>query len=106
MTALYVASQNGHVEVVNILLQNRAHVNVQKEVSLTFLHTTDRAVKLKAIYVSQKNMTLTSLSDLMFIFGQDKWTPLIVASHNGHVDVVNVLLQHGASVCLQNKVKL
>ena len=39
-------------------------------------------------------------------FGQDEWTPLMIASHNGHVDVVNVLLQHGASVHLQNKVKL
>ena len=32
MTALYAASQNGHVEVVNILLQNGAHVDVQDEV--------------------------------------------------------------------------
>ena len=53
-----------------------------------------------------KNMTVTSLLDLMFIFGQDKWAPLMVASQNGHFDVVNVLLQHGASVHLQNKVKL
>ena len=30
----------------------------------------------------------------------------MIASQNGHVDVVNVLLQHGASVHLQNKVKL
>ena len=30
----------------------------------------------------------------------------MIASHNGHVDVVNVLLQHGASVHLQDKVKL
>ena len=35
-TALMIASQNGHVEVVNILLQNGAHVDVQEEVSLTF----------------------------------------------------------------------
>ena len=57
-----------------------------------------------------KNVTVTSLLDLMFIFSylhvQDKWTPLMIASQNGHVDVVNVLLQHGASVHLQNKVKL
>ena len=44
MTALYVASWKGHVEVVNILLQNGAHVDVQEEVSLTFSHSTDRAV--------------------------------------------------------------
>ena len=55
MTALYVASQNGHVEVVNILLQNGAHVDVQDEVRLTFSHTTDRAVNLNAIYVSQEH---------------------------------------------------
>ena len=52
MTALYVTSENGHVEVVNILLQNGAHVDVQEEVSFTFSHSTDRAVKLKAMYVS------------------------------------------------------
>ena len=52
------------------------------------------------------NMTVMSLLDLMFIFGQDKWTPLMIASLNGHVDVVNVLIQHGASVHLKNKVKL
>ena len=98
-----MASENGHVEVVNILLQNRAHVDLQDEVSLTFSPTIDRALKL---YVSQEH----ALLDLMFIFlylhGQDKWTPLMIASQNGHVDVVNVLLQHGASVDLQNKVKL
>ena len=42
----------------------------------------------------------------MFVFGQDKWTPLMIVSYNGHVDVVNVLLQHGASVHLQNEVEL
>ena len=29
---------------------------------------------------------------------------LIVASFNGHLDVVDTLLQHGASVDLQNEV--
>ena len=42
----------------------------------------------------------------MLIFGQHKWTPLMIASQNGYVDVVNVLLQHGASVHLQKKVRL
>ena len=37
--------------------------------------------------------------------GQDAWTPLMLASREGHIDVVNVLLQHGASVDLGNQVK-
>ena len=86
--------------MVNLLLQNGAHIDVQDEVSS---HTTVTAVNLNAMYHKR---TLTSLLDLIFIFGQHKWTPLMVASENGHVDVVNVLLQHGASVHLQNKVKL
>ena len=59
-------------------------------------------MKLKAMYVSQEYYYDVP----MLIFGQDKSTPLMIASYNGHVDVVNVLLQHGASVHLQNKVKL
>ena len=30
----------------------------------------------------------------------------MIACQNGHVDIVKVLLQHGASVLMQNKVKL
>ena len=44
VTALWVASRNGHVEVVNTLLNNGVTVDVQKEVILTFLvgvHNTD-----------------------------------------------------------------
>ena len=49
----------------------------------------------------------TVLCDIFsYLHVQDKWTPLMIASQNGHIDVVNVLLQHGASVHLQNKVKL
>ena len=47
MTALHVASLNGHVEVINILLQNGAHVDVKKEVSLTFLRSAVQALSLK-----------------------------------------------------------
>ena len=47
MTALYVASLNGHVEVVNILLQNGAHVDVKEKVSLIFLRSAVQALRLK-----------------------------------------------------------
>ena len=37
---------------------------------------------------------------------QDGATPLILASHNGHKDIVEVLLNHGAEVDLPNKVSV
>ena len=42
-----MASLNGHVEVVNILLQNGAHVDVKKEVCLTFLRSAVQTLRLK-----------------------------------------------------------
>ena len=63
-----MASENGHVEVVNILLQNGAHVDVPRKVSQILSHNICKAVKPKAMYVSQQH-----------IFGQDKWTPLMIA---------------------------
>ena len=37
---------------------------------------------------------------------QDGVTPLIAASHEGHKDIVDVLLNHGAEVDLPNKVSV
>ena len=37
---------------------------------------------------------------------QDGDTPLILASHNGHKDIVEVLLNHGAEVDLPNNVSV
>ena len=64
--------------------------------------------KLKAMYVSQEHGCDVFIGPDVhsYLHVQDKWTPLMTASENGHVDVVNVLLQHGASVHLQNKVRL
>ena len=37
---------------------------------------------------------------------QNGFTPLILASHKGHKDIVEVLLNHGAEVDLPNKVSV
>ena len=40
----------------------------------------------------------------VYIMCQSGWSSLMVASRNGHVEVVNKLLQHGATVDLQHEV--
>ena len=41
---------------------------------------------------------------LYCVLYQNGWSSLMLASHNGHMEVVDKLLQHGARVDLQNKV--
>ena len=103
MTALYVASQNGHVEVVNILLQNGAHVDVQNEVRK---FTYELLTGSETVCITRTLLRHLYWIECFDFHVQDKSTPLMIVSQYGHVDVVNVLLQHGASVCLQNKVRL
>ena len=43
---------------------------------------------------------------ITYLLLQDGWSALIQASQNGHFDVVDTLLQRGASVDLQNTVSV
>ena len=47
---------------------------------------------------------LTLFSVFMLLMSQSGAAPLMAASCNGHVEVVDKLLQHGARVDLQDKV--
>ena len=83
-----LTSQNGHVDMVDMLLQHQATVDLQNKVVLTGPY------KLYNNY-----------NDLVtFIMCQNGWSSLMLGSESGHVEVVDKLLQHGARVNLQSKV--
>ena len=73
------ASQNGHMEVVDKLLQHGARVDLQNKVS-------------RILSSSHTCCEQSGVSSLM------------VASQNGHAEVVDKLLQHGARINLQEEV--
>ena len=75
-----IASENGHKEVISILLVNGADVNWKDEVSAACV-----------------------LTKLIILF-QDGWTPLHFASYTGNTEVVSVLIANGADVNWKNKV--
>ena len=52
--------------------------------------------------MSVRCVSLLSSRDTMSC--QDGWSSLMLASHNGHVEVVDKLLQHGATVDLEYQV--
>ena len=56
------------------------------------------------VYTLQ-NMHLFPLIEIILTMNwQDGWTALMYAAENGHSNVVETLLQHGASVDMQNVV--
>ena len=54
---------------------------------------------------SLQNMHLFPLIEITLTMNwQDGWTALMLAAHKGHSNVVETLLQHGASVDMQSVV--
>lgn len=110
-TALFVACQGGHANIVKELLNAGANVNAFMKVTLEWLSleslltrfppTQDRATPL---FISAQNGHRTVLLMLLTaganadVPRNDGATPLWIASQMGHDHIVKVLLQNGAYV--------
>ena len=68
---------------------------------VTILHASCLAftLALHYVYVSALNVQC-----LLSLFVQNGWTPLMIASFNGHVDVVRILIEAHADIHKQDKV--
>ena len=83
-TALCVACQNGHAQIVTILIDNGADVNHQTQVGI---------------------LRVSSCTCTMAVFLQDgEWTPLLLASYKNQTDVLELLINHGAQLDTVNSV--
>ena len=78
-TPLYIASQNGHSDIVNTL-KNGANINQP--------HNVGRGLTYGTLCLSLIHDHPT----------QDGATPLFIASQNGHSDIVNTLIRNGADI--------
>ena len=77
-TALFVACQAGHAQIVKTLTDNGADVNHQTQVGI--LH-------------------VSSCICTMAVFLQDgEWTPLHLASYYNHTGILKLLINHGAQL--------
>jgi ankyrin repeat protein len=90
---VYIASQNGNVDLLKVLIKAGSNVNQAD--------TTDGASPL---YVASQNGNVDLVKVLLKADGNvnqahnDGRTPLFMASQNGHVDTVKVLLKAGGNV--------
>lgn len=92
-TALHMASENGHVSTIELLLNHQADVNAKSDVRWMYHDN------VSCIYVIN-HMIMRHL-----YYNQGGWTALHEAADNGHVAAVKMLLNYGADVNAKSKVR-
>src|SRR5208282_2538923 len=100
-TPLHCAAQNGHLDVVKLLLDHKADVNAESTIDGTPLNIVFDNEHLR---VNQPESELTTLVELLLSYGADVnatnnygWTPLHAAAR-GFLKTAEMLIAHGANV--------
>ena len=91
-TALMLASQNGHYQVVELLLKKHAHVNHQTQDGVTALMLASQNGHYQVV-----ELLLKEHADVNH-HRQDGITALMSASQNGHYQVVELLIKEHTDV--------
>ena len=86
-TGLMWASSKGYTEIVKVLAEAKADPNITDEVKLCYTHY---------CIVQIRSRSCISLQ-----YGD---TALILATNEGHTDVVKILVDHGTDMDIKNKV--
>ena len=87
MTRLTMACYHGHMDIVNELIYNGTDVNEKDGVS----------------YILDNDIVIDNRFDV-FGMQQEGMTSLMWSCNNGHLDIVNVLIDNGADVNDKNNV--
>ena len=94
---LIIASQNGHGEVVKILLEKRAQVDLQEQDGVSALIAASYNRHYEVVKILPENGAQVDL-----LPEQNDHSALMFASQTGHAEVVKILLENGTHVNLQN----
>ena len=99
LTPLMAAVENQFLDAVIFLIDQGADVNLQDSSGLTALHHATEVSfdPLSCLIVKQ---LFNRGANINAVTKYDKRTPLMIASKNDNVSVVNFLLQNGANVAL------
>ncbi len=91
MTAAHLASERGHADILEALIQAKAQVNAQDMASRTPLHIAANGAVAELLIAAGAQVTPPATDD-------SPGSPIFIAVSNGLEDVVSVLVAHGASM--------
>ena len=90
--ALWIASLNGHTDVVKLLIENHARVNSRGRNGTTALWAAAQNGHTDIVELLIQNDANVNKKD------RDFTAPLWIASQNGHTDIVKLLIENDAEV--------
>uniref|UniRef100_A0ABM0LU22 Uncharacterized protein LOC100376500 n=1 Tax=Saccoglossus kowalevskii TaxID=10224 RepID=A0ABM0LU22_SACKO len=91
--------ENEDVDTVKILLENDADINITTKLTQeTPLHYCARAGNADIMLQMVKHLGPARVQLAVNRQSKNGWSPLLVASEQGHIDIVKILLQHNARV--------
>ena len=93
------ASVEGHVDIVKILIEEKAHINTQDEVCCFYCRNALKPINI--IFYLHYNVGELSV---YISVPQSGWTALHLAAQEGKVDVVRLLTEAKAHVNIQTEV--
>lgn len=102
ITPLMIASQKGHLDIVNMLTKlkgsNVVDINAKaaghQNVSALYLAVHNNQLDVVRVLLANKaDVNITA---------DNGYTPLMIAAHNGNVEIVELLLENGADHTLKN----
>ncbi|XP_072387018.1 uncharacterized protein [Diabrotica undecimpunctata] len=89
MTPLHMAALAGCIEIVDYLLKNNANVHLKDCQNRSSIHYAVYEGNFKIVQDLIEKEVDVNVGDI-------KWTPLHLACRHGHLEIVQLLLKHGA----------
>lgn len=97
-TALHEAAYSGHTHIIQLLLEKGADATVKNDRGFTPLH-----VAALGGYPGASKLLIENNQGLVNELDNHQRTPLMIASEQGFIEVVNILLEKGADIHMKSE---